>query len=166
MGEREEILELKTEEQNLAIGVKTRVNNAVHVEVEVVELHAVGVRFRNVDGRRNAIGVLVGLFLDDFGDRKRVPIGQPTVERRHAHGFGVVLSSVLDRVSVLFASLEREICKGKKKKKDRSRFVKLAANCACRTVWSSSVVECGRTKMSFPRGDDVFSSLGLFGRMP
>ncbi|GMN61991.1 hypothetical protein TIFTF001_031088 [Ficus carica] len=101
MSETPDIIQI-VEEQNLAIGVKTRVNNIVHVEVEVVKLHAVGVRFRNVNGRRNAIGVLVGFFLDDFKDQEWVPIGQLTVEHRHTHGFGVVLSSILDRASVLF----------------------------------------------------------------
>ena len=70
---------------NLAVRVKTRVNDAVHVQVQVVELHAVGIRFRRVDWKRNAVVADGGVFLDDIGDGERVPVGEPPVKRWHSH---------------------------------------------------------------------------------
>lgn len=60
-------------------------NNPVHVQVQVVELHAVRVRSRDVDGHRDPGRVDAGLFLDDVNDCSRVPVGEPSVERWNTH---------------------------------------------------------------------------------
>ena len=61
------------------------VNDAVHVQVQVVELHAVGIRFRRVDRQRNAVFGDGGVNLDGIGDGEWVPVGEPPVKRWHSH---------------------------------------------------------------------------------
>lgn len=61
-------------------------DDPVHVEVQVVELHPVRVGPRGVDRPGDAAGVDERLLLDDVGDRARVPIGEPPVEGGDAHG--------------------------------------------------------------------------------
>lgn len=60
-------------------------DDAVHVEVEVVELEAVGVGAGEVEGEVGAVGADDGFLLHDVGDGERVPVGEPPVERRNTH---------------------------------------------------------------------------------
>lgn len=68
-----------------ALGVEAGVDDAVHVEVEVVELEAVGVGAAEVDGDEGARLELHGLLLHRVRHRLRVPVRQPPVERRDSH---------------------------------------------------------------------------------
>jgi hypothetical protein len=61
------------------------VNDAIHVEVEVVELDAVGVGAAEVDGDEGAGLELDGLLLLRVRHRQRVAVRQPPVERRDSH---------------------------------------------------------------------------------
>lgn len=72
----------------LALRVKTGVNDAVHVQVQIVELHAIWIRFRRINGQRNAIIADGGKFLHYIGDRERVAVSEPPVKRWHSHGLG------------------------------------------------------------------------------
>ena len=77
----------------LAIGVKTRVDDAVHVEVHVVELHAVGIRFRDIDMKRWRCAAVEGgggLFLDDIGDGEGIAVREPPIKRWDSHSSGSV----------------------------------------------------------------------------
>ena len=65
----------------LAVRMKTGMNDAVHVQVQVVELHAIRIRFRNINSAVAAGGVL----LHNVDDRERVPIREPPVKRWHSH---------------------------------------------------------------------------------
>jgi hypothetical protein len=58
------------------------VDDAVHVEIEVVELDAVGVGEAEVDGNE---GAGLELLLLRVGDSQGVAVGQPPVERRDSH---------------------------------------------------------------------------------
>jgi len=64
--------------------VKTGVNDAVHVQVQVVELHAIRIRFRNINS------AVAGVLLHNVDDRERVPIREPPVKRWHSHISGSV----------------------------------------------------------------------------
>lgn len=59
-------------------------DNPIHVEVEVVELDGVGIGLAGVDGDRDPVDD-DGLLLDDVDHDHRVLLGQPSVERGHAH---------------------------------------------------------------------------------
>lgn len=59
-------------------------DDPIHVEVEVVELDAVGIGLAGVDGDRDPVDD-DGLLLDDVDHDHRVLLGQPPVERRHSH---------------------------------------------------------------------------------
>ena len=59
--------------------MKAGVDDAVHVEVEVVEFVAVWIRSGRV---RNG-----GFVFDGGHHRKRVPVHQPSVECRYSHSF-------------------------------------------------------------------------------
>ncbi|WVY93771.1 hypothetical protein V8G54_032859, partial [Vigna mungo] len=48
---------------------------------QVVELHAIGIRFRNINSAVAGGGVL----LHNVDDRERVPIREPPVKRWHSH---------------------------------------------------------------------------------
>lgn len=65
-----------------AVGVKAGVDDAVHVEVEVVEFDAVWVRSGRVGNG--------GFVFDDGLHRERIPIHQPSVECRDSHSFWAV----------------------------------------------------------------------------
>lgn len=60
-------------------------DDGVHVEVEVVELEAVGVGAGEVEGERGAVGADDGLLLHDVGDGEWVSVGEPPVERGNTH---------------------------------------------------------------------------------
>jgi hypothetical protein len=64
-------------------------NDAVHVQVQIIELHAVRIRFRYVNVKRNTAG---GCFLHDIDNRSRVSIREPPVKRWHSHISGSVRS--------------------------------------------------------------------------
>jgi len=64
--------------------VEAGVNDAIHVEVEVVELEAVGVGPGGVDGHADALD-LDGLLLHHVHHHHRVLLRQPPVERRDTH---------------------------------------------------------------------------------
>jgi hypothetical protein len=76
-------------------------DDAVHVEVEVVELDAVGVGTAEIDGDEGAGLELHGLLLLRVGDRQRVAVSQPPVERRDSHLRVTVLSPDLLAVLAL-----------------------------------------------------------------
>ena len=59
-------------------------NDPVHIEVEVVELEAVGVGLGGVDGDPDALD-LDGLLLHHVHHHHRVLLRQPPVERRDTH---------------------------------------------------------------------------------
>jgi len=65
--------------------VEAGVNDAIHVEVEVVELEAVGVGAAEVDGDEGAGLELHGLLLLRVRHGQRVAVRQPPVERRDSH---------------------------------------------------------------------------------
>lgn len=92
--------------------MKTGVDYSVHIQVQVVELHAIRVRFRNVNGNKHPIRVLLGLFLHHVRNREWVPIGQPTVERGYAHVNATVSarSDLELRVRELEKDVAFEIC--------------------------------------------------------
>lgn len=73
--------------------MKTGMYNAVHVQVQVIELIAIRVGSRNVDWSGHAIWVLLRLFLHHVGDGEWVAIRQPAVKRGDAHWDGVVWSA-------------------------------------------------------------------------
>jgi phenylpyruvate tautomerase PptA (4-oxalocrotonate tautomerase family) len=74
--------ELNVSSTNLAIRVKTRVNDTVHIQVQVIELNSVGIGFRSVDRGRNAV------VFDYVGDREWVTIGEPAVKSWDPHSVG------------------------------------------------------------------------------
>lgn len=60
-------------------------NDAVHVQVQVVELHSVGIWRGRVNRQRNAV-VGDGWFLFDYiGDREWVTVGEPPVKSWDSH---------------------------------------------------------------------------------
>lgn len=71
---------------NLVFGVEARVDDPIHVEIEVVELYAVRVRARGVGGDSDAIDDL-GSFLDHLHDGEGVAVDEPTVECGDPHCF-------------------------------------------------------------------------------
>ena len=72
----------------LAVGMETRMDDTVHVQVQVIELHAIGIRFRDIDA-----GVAGGGFIfHHIGNRERISVGEPPVEGWHSHGYGSVRS--------------------------------------------------------------------------
>jgi hypothetical protein len=66
------------------LGVGGAVDDAVHVEEEGVELHAVGV------GSQFLVDVVITTGLHAVGDDVGIALHEPTKERRHAHACGVV----------------------------------------------------------------------------
>ena len=66
------------------LGVEARVNDTIHIQVQVVELDAVRVRRAGVHGTRRAVG-LPGLILDDVLDDEGVFLRQPAVEGGDSH---------------------------------------------------------------------------------
>lgn len=79
-----------------ALGVKAGMDDAVHVEVEVVEFVAVRVRAGCIQKGR--------FVFDDAHRRTRVPFHQPSVERRYSHWFSLfsLAHSVFAFVSLFF----------------------------------------------------------------
>jgi len=65
--------------------VEAGVDDAIHIEVEVVELEAVGVGAAEVNGDEGAGLELHGLLLLRVGHRQRVAVRQPPVERGDSH---------------------------------------------------------------------------------
>lgn len=57
------------------LGVEARVDDAVHVEVEVVKLDALGVGTRGVHGDGHAVDLL-GVLLDDIHNDLGVPVAK------------------------------------------------------------------------------------------
>lgn len=53
--------------------MKTRVNDSIHVKIEIVELDTVRVRAGGVDWDRNAADIK-RRFFHDVGDCKRIPL--------------------------------------------------------------------------------------------
>ncbi|RWW35014.1 hypothetical protein BHE74_00035410 [Ensete ventricosum] len=76
-----------TEEENAhpSFGVEARVDDAVHVQVEIVEFEAVRVRLGEIQGKGGTAHALSGLLLDHVRDRERVAIGEPSVKGRNSH---------------------------------------------------------------------------------
>jgi hypothetical protein len=68
-----------------ALGVKAGVDDAIHVEVEVIEFDAVWV----LSGRVQKVGFV----FDDGRHRERVPLHQPSVECRYSHSFWAVTAT-------------------------------------------------------------------------
>ena len=61
----------RKEEKYQSFGMKTRVNDSIHVKIEIVELHTVRVRAGGVDRDRNAADIK-RRFFHDVGDCKRI----------------------------------------------------------------------------------------------
>jgi hypothetical protein len=64
--------------------MKARVYDAIHIEVQVVILHAIRVRLGGVYWNFHVLYHLSLLFLD-IDDDERILIGQPSIERRDSH---------------------------------------------------------------------------------
>lgn len=62
-------------------------DDAVHVEVEIVEFDAVRVRSGGIHRKGEAIGADSRLLLDHVHYRERVAVREPPIERRHSHDF-------------------------------------------------------------------------------
>uniref|UniRef100_A0A7C8YIY3 Uncharacterized protein n=1 Tax=Opuntia streptacantha TaxID=393608 RepID=A0A7C8YIY3_OPUST len=59
----------------LPLRMKARVDNPIHVQIQIIELHAIRVRPSHIDGIYDAILILPRLFLYHIGNRQRVSIG-------------------------------------------------------------------------------------------
>ncbi len=68
---------------HLVLGMGARMNNAVHVQVQIIELPAVGISLGGIFRDLNAIHFLE--FLNDIYDRLWVFAGKPSKECRHSH---------------------------------------------------------------------------------
>jgi hypothetical protein len=64
--------------------MKARVYDAIHIEVQVVILHAIRVRLGGVYWNFHVLYHLSLLFLD-IDDDERILIRQPSIERRDSH---------------------------------------------------------------------------------
>ena len=69
----------------LVLRMKARMNNPVHIQVQVVKLDPVRIGLRGVDRHLDATDT-VGHVLDAVHDGLRVAVGQPLEERRNSHG--------------------------------------------------------------------------------
>lgn len=58
-------------------------NDTVHVQVQVVELHAIWIRFGDIDGFAGG-----GFFLHHIGNGEWIAVGEPTVKGWDSHVFG------------------------------------------------------------------------------
>ena len=65
-------------------GVKTWMNDSIHVEVEIIEFEAVRVWFTGVHRNRDAVDH-DGLFFDDIDHHQRILLRQPPIESRNSH---------------------------------------------------------------------------------
>lgn len=65
--------------------MRTGMNDTVHVQVQIVELLAVGVGLSGVNGDNSAIVHGHGSVLDDWGDDLRVLVGKPSEGRGDTH---------------------------------------------------------------------------------
>ena len=70
-----------SDQNYLAVGMKTRVNDPIHVQVKIIKLHAVRVR----SGDINLSPTLRRLFFDHVHNGQMVPICEPPVKRWNPH---------------------------------------------------------------------------------
>lgn len=71
--------------RRLVLGVGARVDDAVHVEVQVVHFLAVGVRLGCINGHLGAVGILERLIFDDRGDNLGIFLREPSEKRWDTH---------------------------------------------------------------------------------
>lgn len=115
-----------TEEEHAhpSIGVEAGVDDAVHVQVEIVEFEAVRVRLGEIQGKGGAAHALGGLLLDHVRDRERVAIGEPSVEGRNSHTSSSSLwLALVSRTRDRLLGLDDWRAREKRKEKGKSEWM-------------------------------------------